>query len=298
MEQKSVLRGLVYGGVASIIAETFTMPVDVTKVRLQLQGELGAQRIYKGFFDAVPKIARTEGVGALWKGLSPALLRQATYGSLRYGLYAPIKGALGIDAATPSHKVPLLKKVLAGSLSGAVSSAICNPTDLIKIRLQADGMGGGATPRYRGLVHAFTDIVSKEGVTGLWKGVGPTCARASVLAAAELSSYDEIKAALLHSNVLAEGPVLHFATAGSAGFIAALASSPFDVVKSRFMNQPVDLATGRGTLYKGMRDCFAQSIRSEGVLCLWNGFWPNAGRVVPRVIIIFNLMEQFKTRWG
>jgi len=35
--------------------------------------------------------ARAEGVGALWKGIEPALWRQASYGSLRYGLYAPIK---------------------------------------------------------------------------------------------------------------------------------------------------------------------------------------------------------------
>ncbi len=48
----------------------------------------------------------------------------------------------------------------------------------------------GAVPRYRGFVHALTDIVKTEGALGLYKGVGPNCGRATVLAAAELSTYD------------------------------------------------------------------------------------------------------------
>lgn len=86
MESKSVWKGLVYGGFASCMAEIVTLPIDVTKVRLQLQGELGAARQYRGFFDAIVKIPRTEGIGALWKGMAPALLRQASYGRL---LHAP-----------------------------------------------------------------------------------------------------------------------------------------------------------------------------------------------------------------
>lgn len=88
-----------------------------------------------------------------------------------------------------------MKRILAGAGSGALASAICNPTDLIKVRMQADGMGSsaGQPPRYRSLVHAFRSIVAAEGVRGLYKGVGPTCGRATVLAAAELATYDEVR---------------------------------------------------------------------------------------------------------
>jgi hypothetical protein len=296
MDNKSPWKGLAYGGFASMLADVITLPIDVTKVRLQVQGQLGAVRQYNGFFDAIGKIVKTEGTLALWKGLSPALLRQGTYGSLRYGLYGPIKAALGMDG---TKNDPMHLKIAAGAAAGAASSAICNPTDLIKIRLQADGMGGpGVAPRYRGLIHAFSSIIKEEGVTGLWKGVGPTVGRATVLAAAELSSYDEIKQQILRRQWVEEGLKCHFAAAGSAGFIAAWCSSPFDVIKSRYMNQPIDKLTGKGTLYKGMIDAFSQSVKAEGVTCLWNGFWPNAGRVVPRVVIIFMVMEQLKTRFG
>ena len=57
---------------------------------------------------------------------------------------------------------------------------------------QADGMGasGATKPRYRGFIHALSDIVKTEGFWGLYKGVGPNCGRATVLCSAELATYD------------------------------------------------------------------------------------------------------------
>lgn len=61
--------------------------IDTVKTRLQLQGELGATRQYGGMLDALKKIAAEEGFSGWFKGISPALLRQATYGTIRYGAY-------------------------------------------------------------------------------------------------------------------------------------------------------------------------------------------------------------------
>ena len=33
-------------------------------------------------------------------------------------------------------------------------------------------------------------------------------------------------------------------------------------------------------------------------MALYNGFWPNFGRVVPRVTIVFIVMEQLKSFFG
>ena len=51
------------------------MPIDVVKVRLQMQGADGTRQ-FTGMFDAFLKTARREGIPSLWKGLSPALVRQ------------------------------------------------------------------------------------------------------------------------------------------------------------------------------------------------------------------------------
>ena len=118
-------------------------------------------KAYSGSLDCAKKLTAAEGPGALFKGLPPALVRQSTYGSLRYGLYGPIKDSLGI---TPGQPVPLWKKIVAGGTAGAVASAVANPTDLMKVRLQTDGMmkdaeGNLLPKRYSGMGerHAAVD---------------------------------------------------------------------------------------------------------------------------------------------
>jgi len=138
MESKSVWRGLFYGGFSSCVAETVTMPVDVVKTRLQMDGA-GGVKVYNGTMDCASKMVKADGPGALFKGLPPALVRQSTYGSLRYGMYGPIRNSLGVKPGTPAKDIPLWKKIVAGAAAGAISSAVANPTDLMKVRLQTDG---------------------------------------------------------------------------------------------------------------------------------------------------------------
>lgn len=303
MESNNVFKGLFYGGLSSCVAETVTMPVDVVKTRLQMDGAAGSTKLYNGTFDCASKLVKAEGPGALFKGLPPALVRQSTYGSLRYGLYGPIRNSLGVTPGTPASEIPIWKKIVAGSAAGAISSAAANPTDLVKVRLQTDGQikgpdGEFLPKRYNGMVHAFSSIVKEEGVLGLWKGVGPTCGRATALAAAELSTYDEVKSQFLKRKIFeAPGLGLTLATAFISGFVSTVASSPFDVVKSRVMGQPLN-PDGSGKLYSGMVDCFVKSSSTEGPMSLYNGFWPNFGRVVPRVTIVFLVMEQLKNNFG
>lgn len=52
-----------------------TMPIDVVKVRLQMQGADGTRQ-YSGILDAGAKTVKNEGIKGLWKGLPPALVRQ------------------------------------------------------------------------------------------------------------------------------------------------------------------------------------------------------------------------------
>jgi len=293
MDSGSVWKGIAYGSFCSMVADIITLPVDVTKTRMQLSGSDG-KKAYKNSLDCVSKTIKAEGVGALWKGLEPALWRQATYGGMRYGLYSPCKDL--VAPGLEKHEMGLHHKILAGGMSGAIGSAICNPCDLVKVRMMAAGSSAGSHS-YNWFIPAFIDIVKNEGFFGLYKGVGPTVARATALAAAELASYDQIRETLVTRNIMEEGVPLHFATATAAGFIGSFACNPFDVAKSRVMNQPVD-AAGKGKDYSGMIDCMAKAVRNEGVASLWKGFIPAWCRVGPRVIIIFMMMEQLKATFG
>ena len=105
--------------------------------------------------------------------MAPALLRQASYGTLKIGCYQSIKRAVSPDP----HEERLLTNVLAGMVSGAFASAVANPTDVLKVRMQAANNGRWAGPTARGSVlSSFANIYREEGVRGLYR-VSPALPR-------------------------------------------------------------------------------------------------------------------------
>ncbi|XP_067833765.1 brain mitochondrial carrier protein 1, partial [Heptranchias perlo] len=122
----------VYGGLASVTAEFGTFPIDLTKTRLQVQGQIIDSRYkeikYRGMFHALLRICKEEGLRALYSGISPALLRQASYGTIKIGTYQSLKRLI---VSRPEDET-LLVNVLCGILAGVVSSSIANPTDVLK----------------------------------------------------------------------------------------------------------------------------------------------------------------------
>ncbi|CDQ95127.1 unnamed protein product [Oncorhynchus mykiss] len=62
----------VFGGLASVTAECGTFPIDLTKTRLQVQGQVGDSKYreirYRGMLHAIGRICREEGISALYSG--------------------------------------------------------------------------------------------------------------------------------------------------------------------------------------------------------------------------------------
>ena len=172
-----------------------TNPIDVIKTRLQIQGELSKQALfdpnkkYKGSLRGTIFIIQSEGIGGLYKGMRAALLREAIYSTLRIGGYDLMKTML-MQNQPKGAREPFWKKFTAGLVSGSVGAALANPTDLIKVRMQANEKNVKVYPT---LLSAFKQIIREEGFKGLFKGVGPTSQRAALLTASQLSSYDQFK---------------------------------------------------------------------------------------------------------
>ena len=76
--------------------------VFFSNYRMQLQGQsIGSaqlsrlqrpqQRHYRYFWNCWSRILKEEGFSVLYRGLSPALLRQSVYGTIKFGLYPNLK---------------------------------------------------------------------------------------------------------------------------------------------------------------------------------------------------------------
>lgn len=71
--------------IASCVAEASTYPVEVAKVRLQIQGASAPQpnqTVYKGLFDAMFKVGRNEGLTKLFAGLPAGVVRHSIAGNV------------------------------------------------------------------------------------------------------------------------------------------------------------------------------------------------------------------------
>ncbi|XP_057516047.1 mitochondrial uncoupling protein 1 [Amaranthus tricolor] len=271
---------------AASFAEICTIPLDTAKVRLQLQKKAVGDAVpkYRGMLGTVATIGREEGLAALWKGIVPGLHRQCLFGGLRIGLYEPVKTFyVGKDHV---GDVPLSKKILAALTTGAVGIMVANPTDLVKVRLQAEGkLPPGVPRRYTGALNAYSTIVKQEGFRALWTGVGPNVARNAIINAAELASYDQVKQTLLRIPGFKDNVVTHLFAGLGAGFFAVCIGSPVDVVKSRMMGD---------SQYKSTVDCFIKTLKNDGPLAFYKGFIPNFGRLGSWNVIMFLTLEQAK----
>ncbi|CAH9109303.1 unnamed protein product [Cuscuta epithymum] len=276
---------------AACFAEFCTLPLDTAKVRLQLQkraasgeGGGGGASKYKGLFGTMMTIAKEEGMVSLWKGLVPGLHRQFLYGGLRIGLYEPVKALLvGSDYV---GEVSLFSKILAALLTGAIAISVANPTDLVKVRLQAESKThAGAPKRYFGAMDAYYTIAKQEGFAALWTGLVPNVARNAIINAAELASYDHVKETVLKIPGFTDSPFTHLLAGCGAGFFAVCIGSPVDVVKSRMMGD---------SIYKNTIDCLYKTLKFEGPFALYKGFLPNFTRLGLWNAIMFLTLEHVK----
>lgn len=241
------------------IAGIVTLPTDVVKVRLQVQS--GSAQ-YNGLADCLLQTARTEGVQALWKGLTPALVRQVCYTSMSLVIYEPIRGFYGKLLQDKDKSPSYLQRLCAGGTAGALAISVFNPAEVVKTQVQTT-VGASVTMR-----EVSARVWAQDGVRGFWAGLWPNVTRTFLVNAAELGTYDEAKSRLVP--VLGDGFFAHVAASGAAGFTSACVSAPADVVKTRLMNS----AGEDVKQYRGMAHAFSKILTEEGVPALYKGFLP------------------------
>ncbi|KAB5543305.1 hypothetical protein PHYPO_G00077520 [Pangasianodon hypophthalmus] len=275
-------------GTAACIADLVTFPLDTAKVRLQIQGESkpaeGTAGVkYRGVFGTITTMVRMEGPRSLYNGLVAGLQRQMSFASVRIGLYDSMKQFY----TRGSENVGIVSRLLAGCTTGAMAVAFAQPTDVVKVRFQAQMRLADGAKRYNGTMDAYKTIARDEGIKGLWKGCIPNITRNAIVNCAELVTYDIIKELILKYNLMTDNLPCHFTAAFGAGFCTTIVASPVDVVKTRFMNS----AAGQ---YSSAINCALTMLTKEGPTAFYKGFMPSFLRLGSWNIVMFVSYEQIK----
>jgi len=283
---------LATAGVAACIADMITFPLDTTKVRLQVQGEAsgmagggGAAVQPRGVLGTLVSIVRNEGATALYSGIVPGLQRQMAFSAIRIGAYEPVKRVY-VDNSGQSSGLGLMGcRIAAGITTGTLAILVAQPTDVVKVRMQA----AGSKKVYKGVWDAYKTIGRNEGMmNGLYRGTFPNIGRNCIINVAETVVYDSVKDGFISSGYFVDGFKCHLASAAVAGVTATLVASPVDVVKTRYMNAE------RGR-YRGALHCANVTFKTEGAKAFYKGFNASCLRLVSWNICLWLSYEQLKS---
>lgn len=273
-----------FGGLSGMGATCVVQPLDLVKNRLQLLGaDKGAKKMNS--IGVIKQVIKSEGPMALYTGLSAGLLRQASYTTVRMGVYTSLIEHLSVDG-----KTSFVAQLTCGLVAGGTGAFVGTPAEVSLIRMTADGRLPPEQRRnYKNVFNALARIVREEGVAALWTGCTPTIGRAMLVNMCQLASYTQAKQRLKTTGYFQEGLPLHATASMISGLITTAASMPVDIAKTRLQNMKI--VDGKPE-YRGTVDVLLRVVKHEGFLCLWKGFMPYFARLGPHTIITFILLEQ------
>jgi len=158
--------GLSAGGLAAMIGN----PADLALIRMQSDGlkPVAERKNYKSVIDALSAIAKTEGIGALWAGAAPTVVRAMALNFGQLAFFSETKAQL------KKHTEWSIKTqtLTASAVAGFFASFFSLPFDFVKTRLQKQQKGPDGKLPYRGMLDCFSKVAKQEGLGRFYRGFG------------------------------------------------------------------------------------------------------------------------------
>jgi solute carrier family 25 protein 38 len=167
------------------------MPLTVIKVRFESN-----LYSYTSVASAAADIRRRDGFRGFFSGFGATAIRDAPYAGMYVLFYEMLKTQLGSIASPPSRAggekhtmtAPVASSVNFSSaiLAGAACSAVSNPFDAVKTRIQLQ------PHRYRNVWQAGHKMVTEDGLRSLLDGLALRMSRKALSSALAWTVYEEL----------------------------------------------------------------------------------------------------------
>lgn len=183
------------GGSAGACQVVFTNPLEIVKIRLQVQGEAMKAAAREG--EEYTKrsaiwIVRHLGLVGLYKGASACLLRDVPFSAIYFPAYSHLKK--DFFGESPAKKLGVLQLLTAGAIAGMPAAYLTTPCDVIKTRLQVEARKGDT--QYTSLRHCATTVFREEGFKAFFKGGPARILRSSPQFGFTLAGYEVLQGLL------------------------------------------------------------------------------------------------------
>uniref|UniRef100_A0A7S3LMH3 Mitochondrial carrier protein n=1 Tax=Aplanochytrium stocchinoi TaxID=215587 RepID=A0A7S3LMH3_9STRA len=172
---------------------------------------------------------------------------------------------------------------LCGGVAGATAKTVIAPFDRSKLIFQTTSRRFGLVP----LAGLMKDIVTRSGVTALWRGHSLTLTRTFPYAGIQFMSHEKYKKLLLAPGEKHLPPGRRFIAGSLAGTTASVCVYPLEVLRSRMAVQ--DASKGGGIFYNAR--CL---VRQNGLGGFYMGLKPALIGMVPYAGLAFGTFETLK----
>ncbi|KAK3495862.1 amino acid transporter [Neurospora crassa] len=317
------LEDIVYGSAAGIVGKYIEYPFDTVKVRLQSQPDHLPLR-YTGPLDCFRQSIRADGFLGLYRGISAPLVGAALENSSLFFFERIGRSLLYSSGFAPrDSELSLSALWFTGGFSGAFTSLILTPVELVKCKIQVPDEPGGAGGGQRQLkpIPVIKEIFRHEGLRGFWHGQLGTLIREAGGCAAWFGSKETtskwfrgrneralLKRGASQEEVVASRerplPLWQQAIAGaSAGMSYNFLFFPADTVKSRMQTSPIGGGGDNGGKGGGVGAVMPKKSFGEEARALWKqagikGFYRGCGitvlRSAPSSAFIFMVYDGLK----
>lgn len=160
------------GAFSGIFTTSIMAPGERIKCLLQIQQGGTAPQKYAGMVDCARQLYSEGGIKSIYKGSVATILRDVPASGMYFMTYEVVKEALVPEDA--SNRMKMAATIAAGGCAGIANWLVAMPADVLKSRLQT--APEGTYPK--GMRDVFKQLMEREGVTALYKGVTPVMLRA------------------------------------------------------------------------------------------------------------------------
>lgn len=286
-ESLTVGQHMFAGGVAGMCEHMVMFPVDTVKTRLQSYVAMRDFGTSGRMLQATRAIVASEGLSALWRGVGAVALSAGPAHALYFATYEAARKAFAPSHAIDSQHHPFATAA-AGVLATFSADGVMTPLDVVKQRMQLARHG-----TYTSVLTCIQRVYADHGLHAFFAGFRATLLMNIPFTAVYFSGYESAKKVILERRNIDEGQFSassHCLAGACAGGLAAAASNPLDVVKTRLQTQG-EVGARR---YRGLSDALRRIYAEEGWHGLFRGVRPRVVFHIPAAAVCWTTYEACK----